>query len=98
MIMSSKTGGHDAEIIYPSGVVAMANAGPNTNGSQFFIGSGADVAGLAQKPAYTIFGQVESGMDVVEKIAGVKVGANARVEQSVPLEPVYMQWVEILEN
>lgn len=79
------------------GVVDMANAGSNRNGSQFFIGSGAGEAGLAPKPACSVFGQVESGMDVVE-IAGVTVGANSRGEQSVPLEPVYMRWVEKLEN
>jgi cyclophilin family peptidyl-prolyl cis-trans isomerase len=47
------------------GVVAMANAGPNTNGSQFFIMFGP--FGLLEKD-YTIFGQVTSGMDVVNAI------------------------------
>jgi len=52
---------------YDRGIVAMANAGPNTNGSQFFIM-------LANNPLpkqYTIFGKVISGLDVVDKI---KVG------------------------
>jgi len=83
---------------YVSGVVAMANAGKNTNGSQFFIGSGPDVANLDQNPDYTIFGQVDGGMDIVEKIASVKVGPNASGEQSSPLEPVYMKAVEIQEK
>src|SRR5262249_35923516 len=48
-----------------AGVVAMANAGPNTNGSQFFIMFGP--YGLSEKD-YTIFGQVVSGMDVVNGI------------------------------
>lgn len=51
---------------YLEGVVAMANRGPNTNGSQFFIML-ADNTSLAK--AYTIFGKVTSGMDVVQKIA-----------------------------
>jgi cyclophilin family peptidyl-prolyl cis-trans isomerase len=52
---------------YSRGIVAMANAGPNTNGSQFFI-----MLGDTQLPPnYTIFGNVTSGMDVVDKI---KVG------------------------
>ena len=83
---------------YAPGVVAMANAGPNTNGSQFFIGSGSDVASLNQNPAYTIFGQVDGGMDVVEKIASVKVGPSSSGEVSSPLDPVYMKSVEILEK
>jgi len=83
---------------YTTGVVAMANSGPNTNGSQFFIGSGQNVASLNQNPNYTIFGQVDGGMDVVEKIASVKVGPNSSGESSSPLDPVYMKSVEILEK
>lgn len=84
---------------YVPGVVAMANAGQNTNGSQFFIGSGPNVASLNQNPNYTIFGQVDGGMDVVEKkIASVKVGPSSSGEQSTPLDSVYMKSVEILEK
>jgi len=84
---------------YAPGVVAMANSGPNTNGSQFFIGSGPDVANLNQNPNYTIFGQVDGGMDVVEKkIASVKVGPSPSGEQSTPLDTVIMKSVEILEK
>lgn len=83
---------------YASGVVAMANSGPNTNGSQFFIGSGSDVASLNQNPDYTIFGQVDGGMDVVDKIASVKVGPSSSSEVSSPLESVNMKSVEILEK
>ncbi|WP_033215489.1 peptidylprolyl isomerase [Kitasatospora phosalacinea] len=50
---------------YPAGTVAMANAGPNTNGSQFFI----VWKDTKLSPAYTPFGRVTSGLDVLEKIA-----------------------------
>ena len=52
---------------YNRGIVAMANAGPNTNGSQFFI----MLADNPLPPAYTVFGEVTQGIDVVDKI---KVG------------------------
>jgi cyclophilin family peptidyl-prolyl cis-trans isomerase len=51
---------------YEIGSLAMANAGPNTNGSQFFVISGPDGAGLP--PLYSLFGKVVSGLDVVSKI------------------------------
>jgi cyclophilin family peptidyl-prolyl cis-trans isomerase len=51
---------------YPLGSLAMANSGPNTNGSQFFVVAGAEGESLA--PNYTLFGQVTSGMSVVETI------------------------------
>jgi cyclophilin family peptidyl-prolyl cis-trans isomerase len=51
---------------YPIGSVAMANSGPNSNGSQFFVVSGPQGEGLP--PSYTLFGKVTSGMDVVNKI------------------------------
>ncbi|HEY6057112.1 MAG TPA: peptidylprolyl isomerase [Candidatus Limnocylindrales bacterium] len=73
---------------YHRGAVAMANAGPNTNGSQFFICL-ADLAGRLPKN-YTIFGQVVKGMDVVDAIAAGKTGAQDR-----PLEPVAMTGVTI---
>ncbi len=51
---------------YPLGSVAMANAGPDTNGSQFFIVTGPP--GETLPPSYTLFGRVTSGMNVVQKI------------------------------
>jgi len=74
---------YDAE-----GVVGMANAGPNTNGSQFFICL-ADLAGKLPKK-YTIFGQVTKGMDVVDAIAAGRTGAQDR-----PLEPVKIRTVTV---
>lgn len=50
---------------YKRGIVAMANSGPNTNGSQFFI----MLADTPLPPQYTIFGEVTEGMDVVDKLA-----------------------------
>ncbi len=88
--------GHQYEI----GVVAMANSGPNTNGSQFFIGTGDQVTGLRNIPNYTIFGKVVAGMDVVEKIASVKVKPNPLnpSEISSPVEPVKIKTIRIEEK
>jgi cyclophilin family peptidyl-prolyl cis-trans isomerase len=74
---------------YMRGVLAMANAGPNTNGSQFFIMH----ADYPLPPNYTIFGNVVSGIDVVDVIASVKTRTQDR-----PLEPVTMTSVEIVEH
>lgn len=65
---------------YKRGVVAMANAGPNTNGSQFFIMH----ADTPLPNNYTIFGQVVRGLDVVDKIATAPVAGDR------PLSPVKM--------
>ncbi|HEV2369209.1 MAG TPA: peptidylprolyl isomerase [Acidimicrobiales bacterium] len=54
---------------YEVGSLAMANAGPNTNGSQFFVISGQDGVGLP--PQYSLFGKVVSGLDVVSAIEAV---------------------------
>ncbi len=76
---------------YLRGTLAMANAGPNTNGSQFFICL-ADLAGKLPKN-YTIFGQVTKGLDVVDAIAAGRTGAQDR-----PIEPVKMTTVTVHED
>src|SRR3972149_6419321 len=72
---------------YEPGIVAMANAGPNTNGSQFFICVGPDSNSLNSYPNYTQFGRVVEGMDVVQKIAATPVGPGNPGETSRPLTP-----------
>ena len=76
---------------YRRGVVAMANAGANTNGSQFFI----MLATTPLPPNYIIFGQVTGGMDAVDRIARVPLGVTASGEKSVPLQKVYMKSVTV---
>lgn len=81
---------------YKRGIVAMANSGPNTNGSQFFI-MHADYP-LAKD--YTIFGQVtgKADLEVLDKIASVPVKANARGELSVPTQDVVITSVDVEEK
>lgn len=84
---------------YETGVVAMANAGANTNGSQFFIGSGKDVEGLKNVPNYTIFGKVIGGQDIVQKIAAVKVKTNSQTgEASIPEQPIKIKTITVTEK
>jgi cyclophilin family peptidyl-prolyl cis-trans isomerase len=71
---------------YQLGSVAMANAGPNTNGSQFFIVSGPD--GVRLPPAYSLFGQVVKGQEVVEAIQRVQTGAGDRPKADVVISTV----------
>ncbi|MGD9694234.1 MAG: peptidylprolyl isomerase [Thermoleophilia bacterium] len=79
---------------YPDGSVAMANAGPDTNGSQFFIVVG---NGAALAVAYTRFGRVTRGLDVARRIASLaKPGADPTDTASqVPVQPVYIYRVTI---
>lgn len=81
---------------YEKGTLAMANAGPNTNGSQFFIVL-EDLRGRLPKN-YTIFGKVTGGMDTVESIANVPTQPGAMGENSTPSEPVVLNKVEITES
>lgn len=73
---------------YKAGTVAMANAGPNTNGSQFFIMH----VDYPLPPSYTKFGRVIEGQDVVNAIATTQTGPGDK-----PLSPVTMEKVTIEE-
>jgi cyclophilin family peptidyl-prolyl cis-trans isomerase len=81
---------------YALGTLAMANSGPNTNGSQFFI-TLADLSGRLPKK-YTIFGQVTEGLDVVKKIEAVPVKASPGGELSSPTADVHIDTVTIEEK
>jgi cyclophilin family peptidyl-prolyl cis-trans isomerase len=81
---------------YEKGILAMANAGPNTNGSQFFIVLD-DLRGRLPKN-YTIFGRVTSGQDVVDAIARTPTAVGRSGEKSTPTEPVTLEDVSISES
>lgn len=78
---------------YVKGTLAMANAGKNTNGSQFFICLGK--VGLPKN--YNIFGEVTGGMDVVDTIGQTKTKVGSSGEQSTPLEDIILTKVTITE-
>lgn len=78
---------------YDRGILAMANAGPNTNGSQFFIVL-EDLRGKLPKN-YTIFGKVTGGMDVVDAIAETPTKKGRGGENSTPTEPVTLESVTV---
>ena len=73
------------------GALAMANRGPDTNGSQFFIVTTQAAPWLDGK--HTVFGRVEAGMDAVEAIESVETGASDQ-----PIEPVLIERVEVNEG
>ena len=70
--------------------MAMANAGPNTNGSQFFLMH----ADYGLPPNYTIFGQAIAGLETIDAIATAETRPNA--EGSSPVSPVVINSVEII--
>ena len=74
---------------YDKGILAMANAGPDTNGSQFFIMH----VNYPLPYQYTIFGFVTDGLDVIDKIASVETGDGDK-----PVNDVIIETVEVKEN
>ena len=74
---------------YTQGTVAMANAGPNTNGSQFFIVTASPEVPLP--PSYTVFGHLTAGMDVAMKIQDVKTDASDKPIEDVIIESVTLR-------
>ena len=74
---------------YLRGTLAMANAGPNTNGSQFFVMH----ADYPLPPNYTIFGKLSAGEDIVDAIATAQTGSQDR-----PLQPVSITGITISES
>ena len=72
---------------YEKGTVAMANSGPNTNGSQFFIMH----ANYGLPPSYSKFGKVIDGQDVVDAIAAVDRNQNDKPRDPVVMEKVYIE-------
>ena len=71
---------------YQIGSLAMANAGPNTNGSQFFIVSGPN--GCSLPPAYSLFGQVVKGLEVVEAMQNVATRPGDRPVEDVVIKSI----------
>ncbi len=74
---------------YAKGIVAMANRGPNTNGSQFFIMH----VDYPLPYQYTIFGKVSEGLDTVDSIANVQTGDNDK-----PVDDVVIKSIKITEK
>lgn len=72
---------------YPAGTVAMANSGPSTNGSQFFL----VYANTTLSPAYTIWGQITTGLDIVKAVAAAGVkggGSDGTPAQTIAIEKI----------
>ena len=79
---------------YERGILAMANSGPNTNGSQFFIMH----KNYPLPKNYVIFGKLMDGFDILDKIAETPVAVNRFGELSLPIKNILINSVEIIEK
>lgn len=82
---------------YTAGTVAMANAGPNSGGSQFFIITGPDGANLNGNPNYTIFGSVTEGLGVAKEINAL-TPKGAKDYDGQPTKAVYIEKITISQE
>ena len=87
--------GHDT---YGPGTLAMANGGPNTGGSQFFLIVGPKGQSLDAQPNYTVFGKVVSGLSVGQRIEKIPVVNPASIATQTPKQAVYIDSVTIHET
>lgn len=85
----------EPDFAYVRGTVAMANAGPGTGGSQFFL----VLDDVSLPPSFTVFGEVIAGFETLEAIAALPMGPNpGDAVPSRPLETVYLETVEIIAD
>jgi cyclophilin family peptidyl-prolyl cis-trans isomerase len=79
------------DFLYTTGVLAMANAGPGSTGSQFFI----MLSDRGLPPLYSAYGIVVAGLDTLDRLQSIPLGPNRNGEESVPLETVYIESVVV---
>lgn len=81
---------------YGTGTMAMANAGPNTGGSQFFLIFGDKGHNLDGQPNFTVFGHVTAGLDVLQRIGKIPVQDPTTLSGQTPTQAIYIESVKIL--
>jgi len=80
------------DFLYTKGILAMANAGPGSTGSQFFI----MLSDRGLPPLYSVYGVVVDGFETLDRLQTIPLGPNRTGEQSVPLETVYIESVAVV--
>ena len=93
----------NGKLTYTPGTLAMANAGPNTGGSQFFIITGPEGTNLDGNPNYTIFGKIVEGLGIAQTIQGLPIvdpqaAANGDLSGQRPKQAVYIDKVTIAKG